>query len=264
MSFKVIDGGGPGKEEREQEQKRLDEERRREWSRAEFSWAIRDCAANMLRIVGGAGKPYELLKQMQEAIRAAVNFQETHGYWPQEVITDDLQIEDVLEKSRKRLAEGTLDQAYYDRWWQDGTFDRGLAERRMYRGSLRAIASELVRQNTQKIAGQREFHEGLSHYEQAREKRARWHREEARAAKSPASKAAVSVPRKPIDLGPGPADEDKGDDIATKVPSAAVSGRNRRHRGFDQHDLKELRKAIKAKDSKKIAELTTKIGQREP
>src|SRR4051812_17515873 len=59
MSFKVIDGDGPGKEER-------DLERNRERAMAEFSWAIRDAAANMLRIIRGAGKPYELLIQMRK------------------------------------------------------------------------------------------------------------------------------------------------------------------------------------------------------
>ena len=44
MSFKVIDDDGPGKEER-------DRDRDREWAKHEFSWAIRDKAANMLRII---------------------------------------------------------------------------------------------------------------------------------------------------------------------------------------------------------------------
>jgi hypothetical protein len=35
----------------------------------------------------------------------------------------------------------------------------------------------------------------------------------------------------------------------------------RRRAGFDEDDLKELRKAIKAKDNKRIAELTAKIGR---
>jgi hypothetical protein len=68
MSFKVIDGDGPGKDERDREQQR-------ERAKLEFSWAIRDTAANMLRIVRGAGKPYELLLQMKKAIDSAIKFQ---------------------------------------------------------------------------------------------------------------------------------------------------------------------------------------------
>jgi hypothetical protein len=90
MSFKVIDGDGPSKENRERE---------RERETVEFSWAIRDCAANMLRIIRGAGQPYELLVQMQEVTRAALKVQETHGYWPQNVITNNLRLEDRIEGS---------------------------------------------------------------------------------------------------------------------------------------------------------------------
>lgn len=44
-------------------------------------------------------------------------------------------------------------------------------------------------------------------------------------------------------------------------PKASRQGSTRRQAGFDENDLKELRKAIKAKDSKRIAELTAKIGR---
>jgi hypothetical protein len=96
--FRVIDGDGPGKEEREHEQER-------DWAKREFSWAIRDTAANMLRIIRGAGKPYELLLQMKKAIDSAIKFQELHNHWPFDVISSDLLIDDemetILAKKRK-------------------------------------------------------------------------------------------------------------------------------------------------------------------
>lgn len=46
------------------------------------------------------------------------------------------------------------------------------------------------------------------------------------------------------------------------APRAGQSKQNRKKEAFGQDELKELRKAIKAKDSRKIAELTAKIGQR--
>lgn len=45
------------------------------------------------------------------------------------------------------------------------------------------------------------------------------------------------------------------------APKASAKRPTRRRAGFDEDDLKELRKAIKAKDNKRIAELTAKIGR---
>jgi hypothetical protein len=50
--------------------------------------------------------------------------------------------------------------------------------------------------------------------------------------------------------------------MTSSVGSATTGLRPRQRRGFGQEDLRELRKAIKAKDSKRIAELTAKLGQR--
>ncbi|UPJ80531.1 hypothetical protein IVB16_00370 [Bradyrhizobium sp. 183] len=44
-------------------------------------------------------------------------------------------------------------------------------------------------------------------------------------------------------------------------PKVTVQRSTRRRAGFDEDDLKELRKAIRAKDNKRIAELTAKIGR---
>ena len=48
--------------------------------------------------------------------------------------------------------------------------------------------------------------------------------------------------------------------MTVQCPHYADTGKRRRA-GFDEDDLKELRKAIKAKDNKRIAELTAKIGR---
>jgi hypothetical protein len=46
-----------------------------------------------------------------------------------------------------------------------------------------------------------------------------------------------------------------------ETPVVRQPQQQRRAKGFGQEDLKELRKAIKAKDAEKIAELVAKIGQ---
>jgi hypothetical protein len=175
MSFKVIDGEGPGKEER-------DRERARDWAMQEFSSEIRDCAANTLRVVRGAGKPYELLRQFTRVIESAVKYKELHDYWPSsDVIANALRMEDEMETILERGRARTLDQVHIDRWWKDGTFDRMMAEHTMYRGVMQIVASGLVGQSTQKSAGDREFHEGLRSLEKFREERRKNFVEEQRA-----------------------------------------------------------------------------------
>lgn len=190
MSFKVIDGDGPGREERDRKQDQ-------QFARDEFSWAIRDCAANMLRIIRGAGKPYELMRQMQMALHTSAKFYEVHGYWPQEVIVNDLRIEDEASKWFRKAQEGALDQASVDRWRDDGTFYRMAAEHSMFCGALQVIASELIGQTTQKAAGSREFHDGLREYQRVRETELEKRRQEERVARPSSKRPKV---KKKIDL----------------------------------------------------------------
>jgi hypothetical protein len=257
MPFKVIEGSGPSKEERDQQQKELEQQHRREWAQSEFSWAVRDCAANMLRIIRGAGKPHELMRQMQKALNAAIKFQEIHGYWPQDVIANDLRLEDESEKHLDRVREGELEQSTFDRWSEDGTFERMDAKHTMHRGALQIIASQLIAQNVQERAGDREFHDGLRAYERVRDKQRARRQAEARAArvtpiKKPKRKATVADSW--ADAFPSPRQAAPEKSLSSEVEQ------NRRSKAFDKDDLRELRKAIKAKDSKKIAELTAKIG----
>jgi hypothetical protein len=187
MSFKVIDGDGPGKEERERQ-------RRQEWAKDEFSGALREMAANMLRIVRGAGKGYELLRQMQVVLEAAVKYRDLHDYWPShDLIGQALQLEDEIQLERGRA--GTMEKDDIDRWSEDGTFDEMSAKHSLYRGVLQIIASALLEQTTQKAAGSREFHEALRDLEDIREKRRKRFLEEQRANR-PAQRRSVRKKRK--------------------------------------------------------------------
>ncbi|WP_092190620.1 hypothetical protein [Bradyrhizobium sp. cf659] len=67
-----------------------------------------------------------------------------------------------------------------------------------------------------------------------------------------------------VDLGPPKASQRRlGERLAAAIEASHRSAATR-STGFRQADLKELRKAIKAKDDKRIAELTAKIGKRSP
>ena len=193
MSFKVIDGDGPGKEERKRETDRR-------WAKQEFSQAIREVAANMLRIIRGAGKPYELLPQMKTAIDTAIKFQELHNHWPTDVIASDLLLDDGVETWLSRLRDGTIDQASIDRWWEDGTFEKMMAEHTISQGALRTIAAELVGQDLQKSHGKNEFHEGIFHWIRVRDERRQRAMEAAKAARPAPAKRKPRKPSKPVVL----------------------------------------------------------------
>lgn len=186
----VIEGGGPEKDDSERQ-------RARDRAKDDFSWAIREVAANMLRIIRGAGKPYELVLQMQRAIDAAVKFREVHQYWPQEVITNDLQIQSEYERICR---EGKLPQATIDRWWEDGTFDAMIAEHTILRGSLQTIASELIGQSTQKSAGKNELHDGIMSWIRNREERKRKREQAHKAERGARKNKKPKTSRKPIEL----------------------------------------------------------------
>lgn len=67
-------------------------------------------------------------------------------------------------------------------------------------------------------------------------------------------------PPRPSPLESGETKRVFGERLESTVPAATPRGR-RKDQGFSQEDLKELRKAIKTNDNKRIAELTAKIGK---
>jgi hypothetical protein len=60
-----------------------------------------------------------------------------------------------------------MDQATYDRSSENGEFNLSMAEGRIFRGAL-PTASQLIGQNLQQAAGEREFYDGLSDLARAR------------------------------------------------------------------------------------------------
>ena len=191
MSFKVIDGDGTGREER-------DLQRDREFAEADFSWALREMAANMLRIIRGAGKSYELLAQMKKTIDSAIKFQGLHGHFPQ--VSNYLEIEDKHQKIIERRHAGDIDQASIDRWWKDGTFEKMIAEHTIMCGAFQAVASQLIGQRTQENAGERELHDGIRDWIRVRDARIQKDRPATLARRSAPNKRKAGKSNKPIDF----------------------------------------------------------------
>jgi hypothetical protein len=176
--FTVVEGGGP-------------EGRDQILAEQDFKNALRAVAANMLRIIRGAGKPYELLIQLSDVISAAVKVREVTGQLPTDVMVNVLQGESKTEAIWERYAKGEIDKTAIDRWQEDGTIDRKYAEESIEAGALQVIASQFVDPSLQK-AGQSELRDGINQAIAAREKSKQYWE-----AKYPASAKTGRKKRKP-------------------------------------------------------------------
>jgi hypothetical protein len=110
---------------------------------------MRELAANMLRIVRGAGRPYELPAQMAKVLNLMEDYREATGHYP-----SDYEIGDTI--NIRNEAGGRSDD------WSHGIDT-------MVQGALQVAASTMVNQSTQKSAGEHELIEGLAQIEKIRE-----------------------------------------------------------------------------------------------
>jgi hypothetical protein len=124
-NFRVIQGGG---ERRNPEQ---------DIAEQELTDSLREAAANVLRVVRGAGKPHALVNQFGEVISSAVKFKEAAGHWPpSDMLARALKLDDEVSELYDLHKAGQIDQESIDRWKRDGTFERLYAERVIHRGVL--------------------------------------------------------------------------------------------------------------------------------
>jgi hypothetical protein len=131
--FRVIDGGGP-------------EGRDRIYAEQEFKDALREAAANMPRVIGGAGKTYALLKQKSDVVAAAVKVRDVTGQRRTDILETVLHGESETEAIWEKRRTGEIDEATIDRWHEDGTIDRKYVESTITAGVLQIIASQFVGQ----------------------------------------------------------------------------------------------------------------------
>ncbi len=69
---------------------------------AEIRWALRNLTANLIRITRGAGKPYEIVRQVDELARALRGYHDALGHWPR---SDEL--ENALAFDLRKLSAST-------------------------------------------------------------------------------------------------------------------------------------------------------------
>ena len=120
------------------------------WAARSIRWPLRELAANLLRIVRGAGRPAEVGAQATAVIVAFEEYRAAFGHYPiSEEISEALIMRDDERKEH----------------WTD--WEYGVET--MVRGALQMAASELVHQGTQRAAGKSELFSGLERIERIRE-----------------------------------------------------------------------------------------------
>lgn len=122
-----------------------------------LNWPLKELAANMVRIIRGAGRPAELPEQMAKVLERLRDYHDAAGYLPSaHELTEILSIR-------------------YARQHRDGWTD-GVDE--IVQGALQIAASQLIGQSTQESAGESELMKGWDAINRWREKNRRGRLEE--------------------------------------------------------------------------------------
>jgi hypothetical protein len=115
----------------------------RERATEEVRWALQDMAANLLRVVRGAGRPHEVGLQAGRLIEALAAYREVAGMFPHAY---DLTRFLSVNRDEEMLARCSKDERA-----------RAYEEERVVRGALQVAASRLAGQKTQEAAGHHEM-----------------------------------------------------------------------------------------------------------
>ncbi len=139
-------------------------------------------AANIIRVVRGAGRPDDIIDQCNEVLKAAIEYHDkTQRFVPYQSVAAALRLE------REEIDD------YHSYFGQ-----RQLAIRRMVKGSLQIAASSLLKQLTQIHMGQAELDDGYRELESLREERRKQREAESgRVAARPKRKSTARKARKP-------------------------------------------------------------------
>lgn len=126
----------------------------REHAMLDVQSALAELAANLLRVIRGAGKPYMLPRNAADFLKAVVAYNEITGPIPFEGrVLDALDIGYDLDA---RLEMSPDNQ------------ERTLAEEQIVQGALQIAASQILGQKTQERAGSSEMHAGIRDLEALR------------------------------------------------------------------------------------------------
>ncbi|KSV76681.1 hypothetical protein N182_24730 [Sinorhizobium sp. GL2] len=154
------------------------------WLLEALDYRLRELAANIIRVVRGAGRPDDVIDQCNGVLKAAIEYHDKTKRF-----VSDQSVAVALHLKPEHIRD-------YDSFQGQ----RQVALRKMVKGSLQLTASRLLDQRTQENRGESEMFEAFRDlerlYQEIREKR----EAEARAARSkpaPKRKPVKKKPRKP-------------------------------------------------------------------
>lgn len=143
-------------------------------SEEEIGIALRALAANMLRVIRGAGKAYDLAREMNSCLKAFQAYYDAHNVWPDSFRLQKALDFDPDEYSRLKpdMGEAGMEQ------WQ---IER--AENEVCRAALQVAASKLIEQRLQERQGHNDLYSAIRLLEESRAKRRARYAAEAKPAK---------------------------------------------------------------------------------
>lgn len=151
---------------------RSDEDIRRTRAEQALVAPFRILAANMLRIMRGAGKPDDLLLHMQEVINAAVEFKSASGRWPSaELISSVLVVEGEISSLTKLAAHDEESERQMQRWENSGEFERQATMDAICKSVAKLWAAKLAGPLVQKRAAENELDMAILKATELREQR---------------------------------------------------------------------------------------------
>jgi hypothetical protein len=117
--------------------------------------ALKELAANLMRVSRGAGKPYAIAEQCVDVVTSFRAYHEAFGSWPA-----DHDVAAILDSSSPQSRDFSLP---HD--------ERQFTIDLMVSGALRLAAARLLSQKLQESHGEKELLEGVRAYEREREER---------------------------------------------------------------------------------------------
>ncbi|PJR16786.1 hypothetical protein [Sinorhizobium meliloti] len=149
----------------------------------QLDYALLVLAANVIRVVRGAGKPDDIIFQCNDVVKAAVEYKDKVGRF-----VSSHSVAGALRLPRERVDD-------YDSFHGQ----RQLAMREMMDGSLQVVASRLLGQLTQEHRGEREMFEAFRDLERIYQDLRKQREAEAKAARTRAAPKRKQAKRKKND-----------------------------------------------------------------